>query len=1143
MSTPPRPGVVVLHGDRLEDLLSAVRQWLAANPLPPLVEDTFLVQSNAVGEWLQWQLAEGDGICAGIRVALPARFLWESYRRVLGPQGLLDDTAWSKAALRWRLLRLLRKLEQETAASGGPPMRFATLAESSTLERRWRLAGLLADLLDQYQVYRADWLQDWAAGRWTLRDGRGALQDLPVDQQWQAQLWQWLCQEMAGEGRPFAGRGEIHQAFLRRLHEADPASLDLPPRLIFFGAVSLPAQTLEALAALGRHLQVLMAIPNPSPYHWSEVTGADEDLRRQRHGQPGAVTAAGFGPALLAAWGRQGRDFMRLLDRFDESTELGPLWGLQRVDFFSEDTGRTLLRQLQTRIRDLTDRRDPPQALAESDDSLVFHSSYGPLRELQVLQDELLLRLRADTGLRPRDIVVMVPDIATYAPLIPAVFGAYGREDPRHIPFHVVDLSPQERSPLVRTLAWLLELPQRRALQSEIRDLLDCAALRRRFDLSSEDLPQIHTWLEQGGWRWGLSAAHRADLGFAACGDTTSGAFALHSLLLGYTNGSDSHFDDLEACGEVGSLDAVLLGRLYELWRRLESWRNLLSQATTPAAWVERARQLLADFFVAADAEDREALEQLEGALEDWLLQTERAAWDADLPLEIFREAWLEGLEAAGDGAFFLGGGVTFCTLMPMRSIPFRMVCLLGMNDEDYPRPNPRRDFDLMALPGMARAGDRSRRDDDRYLMLEALLSARDCLYLSWVGRDPRHQERRTPSALILQLQREIVATWGDAALRARLHEDPLQPFSPRYGEPAGPLTFAREWFPLTLTPSHDLAAPAPPVPPLELGLLDLKNTLADALASFYSLRLGVEMPWRDAVAADTEAFGLDGLGQWQLLQQLWERAASPEELQDLLAAERRRGRLPLAAAGRQQERRVLSLMEELLRSWQAVAAEMGPEATVLHAELLGEGYRLRAELPRERPWNSRALGFHLRRHTSKLRYRGKARADRLLAWWLELTMLQAHRSEGAVLGLFLGQDGWLCAPPPETPGDTLAQLQTWLGEALREPQPLSLDWAMALLEDAKRGGDAASQAYLLGDGQEPGGAWQQHWLLRRHFTDPEAVLAWRNGAGLSALDLARRIYAPYCQWLARVQPLPDGLELPGPQLLQRALDLVEGGA
>jgi exodeoxyribonuclease V gamma subunit len=1134
----PRPGVVVLHGDRLEDLLTAIRQWLGANPLPPLVEDTFLVQSNAVGEWLQWQLAEGDGICAGIRVSLPARFLWESYRRVLGPRGVPDDTVWSKAALRWRLLRLLPRLAHEADPGGVPLLRYLATTDSSALERRWRLAGLLADLLDQYQVYRADWLKDWAAGRWTLRDGRGVLRDLPQDQRWQAQLWHWLCREVTEGGSHFAGRGEIHEAFLQRLREAAPGSLDLPPRLIFFGAVSLPAQSLEALAALGRHLQVLMAIPNPSAYHWSDVAGADEDLRRQRRRRVLGTSEAGFGPRLLAAWGRQGRDFMRLLDRFDESVEMGPLWGLQRVDFFTEDTGTTLLRQLQTRIRDLVDSREPGRTLAENDDSLVLHSSYGPLRELQVLQDELLLRLGRGRGLRPRDIVVMVPDIASYAPLVQAVFGVYGKNDPRYIPFHIVDLTPQERSNLIRALVWLLGLPQGRVTQSEIRDLLDCSALQRRFGLAPEDLPQIHAWLEQGGWRWGLSAAHRADLGFAACGAPTSGAFALQSLLLGYTNGSDSHFDGIEACAEVGSLDAALLGKLWVLWERLESWRQRLKEATTPEHWVERARQLLADFFVASDTADREALEQLESALEDWLLQTEKAAWDGPLPLEIFREAWLDGLESAGDGAF-LGGGVTFCTLMPMRSIPFRMVCLLGMNDEDYPRPDPRRDFDLMTLPDMARPGDRSRREDDRYLMLEALLSARDGLYLSWTGRDPRNQENRAPSALILQLQREIVGIWGEDALRTRLHLDPLQPFSPRYLEPDGPESFAREWFPVSTVEDRSVAVLSPPAARLELALLDLKGALSDALASFYALRLGVESPWRDRMAADDEAFRLDGLGQWQILQQLWERAASPAELREGLAAEARRGHLPLAAAGILQQQRLLTLMESLLGSWQAVAEALGPEHEVLEDEFLGDGFRLQARLPKDRSWNANPLGIHLRRHTSKLWHGGKARADRLLLWWLELTVLQTKRREGAVLGLFLGQDGWLCAPAPVAADESLAELLAWLGEALREPHPLSLDWALALLADADRGDGAGSRRHILGDGRGAAGAWRENWLLQRHFPNPEAVLEWRSSAGLSALDLARRIYEPYRRWLAAVQPLADGLELSGPQLLQRAVDSV----
>jgi exodeoxyribonuclease V gamma subunit len=130
-----------------------------------------------------------------------------------------------------------------------------------------------------------------------------------------------------------------------------------------------------------------------------------------------------------------------------------------------------------------------------------------------------------------------------------------------------------------------------------------------------------------------------------------------------------------------------------------------------------------------------------------------------------------------------------------MRAIPFKAVCLLGMNDGDYPRRSPRADFDLMGLPGMSRPGDRSRRDDDRQLMLEALLSARQVLYVSWSGRSVRDNSEQPPSVLVSQLRDEIDLLWGKGTAEGLTTVHPLQPFSRAYFEAGSGLqTYAKEW-------------------------------------------------------------------------------------------------------------------------------------------------------------------------------------------------------------------------------------------------------------------------------------------------------------------------------------------------------------
>jgi exodeoxyribonuclease V gamma subunit len=392
----------------------------------------------------------------------------------------------------------------------------------------------------------------------------------------------------------------------------------------------------------------------------------------------------------------------------------------------------------------------------------------------------------------------MVPDIETMAPAIRAVFGQYKRSDARFIPYDIADLGAQATSPLIHALEWLLALPQQRSRMSELVELLEVPALAARFGILPEQLPTLTRWMAGSGIRWGLSGEHRLGLGLSTCGEDNSALFGVQRMLMGYACGADPMppgAAGMDPYPEVGGLDAELAGALAHLLLALMDWWQTSATPATPAQWAERSRAMLAALFKAQGDVDRNALSALDMALNDWGKAADQAAFEQAVPLPVARSAWLEALKVPKLEQRFRAGGVTFCTLMPMRAIPFQMVCLLGMNDGDDPRRSPRADFDLLGLPGMSRPGDRSRRDDDRQLMLEALLSARRTLYVSWSGRSVRDNSEQPPSVLVSQLRDEIDALWGQGNAKRLTTMHPLQPFSRVYFEEGSGLrTYAKEW-------------------------------------------------------------------------------------------------------------------------------------------------------------------------------------------------------------------------------------------------------------------------------------------------------------------------------------------------------------
>ncbi len=1111
------PGFMVVHGNRLEELRELAVAWMRMHPLAPLENEVVLVQSNGIAQWLKLALAAQDscGIAAAIQVELPARFLWQTYRAVLGSDSIPLESPLDKAPLTWRLMRLLPGLLEGEAFA--PLRRF--LAGDADLRKRHQLAERLADLFDQYQVYRADWLADWAEGRDQLRTSRNGAKPLDAAVRWQPALWRALLEDV-GREQLGESRAGVHPRFVEHLRHADEKPHGLPRRVIIFGISSLPAQMVEALAALARFSQVLLCVHNPCQHHWGDIV-PDQDLlrhqyrRQQRKGgmTPGlsADELHQHAHPLLAAWGKQGRDYINLLDQYDDPEHYRERFDAfgQRIDLFGAgDTGH-LLGQLQDDIlelRTLAETRDswPPLDPA-TDQSLRFHIAHSAQREVEILHDQLLARFSADPSLRPREIIVMVPDVNAYAPHIQAVFGQYAQDDARYIPFTLADQGQRGCEPLLIAVEHLLKLPEGRLTVSEVLDLLDVPALRARFAIDESELPTLHRWIEGAGIRWGLDGERRAALGLPEGLEQNTWRFGLRRMLLGYAVGSGAAYGEIEPFDEIGGLDAVLIGPLVKLLDALDALHRRLARPASPPQWGETLRGLLGDFFSAQSERDETLLGQLGEALDGWLELCAGVQLIEPLPLTVVREAWLGTLDQGRLSQRFLAGAVNFCTLMPMRAIPFRVVCLLGMNDGDYPRSVTPLDFDLMA--GDYRPGDRSRREDDRYLLLEALLAAREQLYVSWVGRSIRDNSERPASVLVGQLRDHLGSGWrlaGDGELlEALTTEHPLQPFSRRYFAGSSELfSYAHEWAELHRPAAAGGEGQA--LPPFQadgaLALETLQNFLRDPVKHFFTQRLKVHLDEAAQAQLDEEPFGLDGLQLHQLRQELLGAASlaleeGAEQVEPALQATalrlQRSGRLPLAGFGERLREQVLEPLPAQMQRYQALCA-LWPQ---------------RLESPRPLQFEHAGVAFEgwlggLRRRGEEALARIELQPgalqnkDQSWKWHRLLRPWVAHVAAAAcelpLTTLLVGEDVGLEFKPVEQ-GEARKILQDWLegwSEGLNAPLPVALNTAIAWLSgsDEDKAAKAAGETYE--GGYQRTGEVEKSATLARQYPDFAALTA-----------------------------------------------------
>lgn len=1072
------PGLLVLHGNRMEDLCDLAVYCLDRSPLRALEEEILLVSSHGAGEWLKMSSAQRRGIFAATRIQLPARFQWHLYRQVLGHDSLPTSAPLDRDALLWRLMHCLPQLATDA--------RFESVlgrlrGSGSPLWFQW--ARRLADLYDQYQVYRMDWLESWAGGSLRITNGSGMHVPLPESQRWQAVLWQELVASLGPDQRDQI-RPAVHRRVMERLQTAGACEGRLPRRVTVFGASTLAPAILELLVALAQQAQVIVAVPNPCQYHWADIMEGRELLAGWRRRQPlrqGRDLAAlplqqmhEVAHPLLAAWGRQGRDFMRLLDRFDEAAQASERFSIPRTDVFSEGRGSTLLEQVQAAIRDLLPLQEHPAAreaahtLSPQDRSIQFHVAYSPLREVEILHDQLLdlLAQSRERPVQPRDIIVMVPQIDPWIPRINAVFGQYAPQDPRHIPFTIADQPLRPEAPLFTALQWFLNIDSQRITQGELQTLLEVPAIAARAAIDPEERAQLSAWVSGAGVRWGLHQEHRAQWGLQACGEAFTWRHGLERMVLGFASGHGEAFAGIEPYEDIGGLEAGGVGVLAVLLDRLDQWWRLAQQPAPPGIWAERARTVLAQWVCPQDVEDRMLLAQMHEALDNWLETCAVAAFDDAVPLAVFREAWLERLdEVRQGGGRFLTGGVTFCTLMPLRAIPFQVVCLVGMNERDYPRQTRVDDFDLMALAGQYRPGDRSRREDDRYLMLEALLSARQVLSVSWTGRSVQDGSPCPPSVLVSQLRDYLAAGWrapgqelnsgqrDDLLLQQRTTEHPMQPFSRRYFEGQGMHTYATEWRAAHDPPSVASGSGLSPAETLpQVSLQQLTGFLRNPVKTFFQRRLGVQFDQAPEEDLNEELMELDGLQRHQVLQRLLDYAVQDPQapaqatvargLARLFAS----ARLPLGGYGRYAQEVLQDSALNIVRWWHHYTAPahepLGQQRLSAHHEgieladwLIG----LRGTPPAYQRVDMTASFLVQGGHAHP-----EVRPHALLAPWLTLN---AAAAQGIDLSFILvGADVVLAlpAPNPEAARAYLrAVLNAWrLGQ--EDPLPWALRTALA---------------------------------------------------------------------------------------------------
>ena len=910
----------VYHSNRL-DVLEALMEFIVEQQRldDPFESEMVLVQSTGMAQWLQMTLSQRFGIAANIDFPLPASFIWDMFTRVL--PDIPGESAFNKQSMSWKLMTLLPQMLDDDAFT---PLRHY-LHDDADKRKLFQLASRVADLYDQYLVYRPQWLTNWEND--TLVDGLGEAQ------LWQAPLWKALVMHTKALGQPLWHRANLYQRFIDILEQSETRPEGLPSRVFICGISALPPVYLHALQALGKHIDIYVLFTNPCRYYWGDIQDpaflARLQARQRRHfreerelplfrdadAAPGLFNDDGeqnVTNPMLASWGKLGRDYIYLLAGLERYQEL---------EAFVDIDPDNLLHNLQHDVLELKNsaiagrtaqefaHSGAKRVLKPDDRSLTVHVCHSPQREVEILHDRLLAMLEADPTLTPRDIIVMVADIDSYSPFIQAVFGSATGE--RYLPYAISDRRARQAHPAMQAFITLLSLPDSRFVSEDVLALLDVPVLAARFNIDEEGLRYLRQWVNESGIRWGLDDDNVRELDLPATGQHTW-RFGLTRMLLGYAMESQQgEWQSVLPYDESSGLIAELVGHLASLLMQLNHWRQGLSQDRPLEEWLPVCRDMLNDFFL-PDQDTEAALALIEQQWQAIIAQGTQSQYGGMVPLSLLRDELASRLDQERISQRFLAGPVNICTLMPMRSIPFKVVCLLGMNDGVYPRALPPLGFDLMSQKPVR--GDRSRRDDDRYLFLEALMSAGQMLYISYIGRSIQDNSERYPSVLVQELLDYIGQSHcleGDEALNCDesdkrvkahiMHQHTRMPFDPENFAANERQSYAREWLAAASQQGEAHSPFIQPLAPLDithLPLEQLQRFWQHPVRAFFQMRLQVNFRSEESEIPDTEPFTLEGLTRYQLNQQLLNTLIEEQDAGLMYRRYRAAGTLPYGPYG-----------------------------------------------------------------------------------------------------------------------------------------------------------------------------------------------------------------------------------------------------
>ncbi len=832
--------------NRLETLAGKLAEELYDQAEFPLTKKKIIIQSRGMQQWLSLEISDLLGICTDIDFQFPNAFLTGLFERL--PFEVINRSAFEPRLLKWKLMKIFKASLDDPVYS--QLKNYIKVSDNEL--RQFQLASETAKLFDRYMIYRPELILDWGK-----RPG----------EHWQHKIWYEITKSI-----PEINQTVLREKFFEYYVNNPPSKTALPKEIFIFGISSLPRFYIDVIQFISSFTQVNVYLLNPCREYWGDII-SKKSISKINRDKSAEKLHFEVGNPLLASWGIIGKEFIdSMINISDEQDEC-----------FQDSTGNSLLSHIQNQILNLNveSENGTKHILSDKDRSIQIHSCHNQIREIEILYDNLLHLFNEDSELNPKDIIVMAPDIESYSPLIQAVFDVFSH-DPKRIPYRIADRNIRNEGKIIQGFFQILELTGSRITAPDVMRILEDASIEKKFKISQQDLAKIGTWVKDTNIRWGIDGSSRKDLDLPYYEENTW-MNGLERMLLGYAmmDDNESLFENISPYNFIEGKDSSILGNFLHFLATLFRTLDLLSGTHPLKKWGEILTDILLSFFDSEENDEGE-IYLIRNVFNQLKVPQEYFGFDETVDLNTIKYHLSSELSFDKSSGSFLSGQVTFCSMMPARSLPFKVVCLLGMDNHSYPRSEFQPDFDLMK--NNRRHGDRSRRDDDKYIFLESILSARKYYYISYIGQSIIDNSVISPSVLVSELIDYIKNNYLDEK------EEPvddstfiikhrLQAFNPQYFKnKRGLISYSRENFEVakkiisnTVSKKHffENMLPEPEKDLFEININQLCSFFTAPQKYLLKTRIGIDFGKNLTLFDETEDFSLSGLELYKTRQDL----------------------------------------------------------------------------------------------------------------------------------------------------------------------------------------------------------------------------------------------------------------------------------